>query len=105
MSEPPTDRQTDAECFGHSCMTGRRSKCCTCYKIPKSNSSQSDDHEVEGLERRPALDVFEDGCWERHEQQAAEQHEQQGGDNPDLCLTDVPVLQGHKQREALIDQL
>lgn len=68
----------------------------TCHKVTKSYGGQGDDHKVQGLERRPTLDVFKDGRWERHEQQAAEQHEQQGGDDTDLCLTDVPVLQ---QRE------
>lgn len=44
--------------------------------------------------------MFKDGCWQRHKQQAAKQHEQQSGYNPDLCLTDVPVLQGQSERQA-----
>lgn len=66
----------------------------TCYKVPKPNGGQGDDHKVEGLQRRPALDVFKDGRRQRHEEQAAEKHKEQGGDDPDLRLTDVPVLRG-----------
>lgn len=65
----------------------------TCHKVSKSYGGQGDDHEVKGVQRRPALDVFEDGRWQRHEEQAAEQHEEQGGDDAYLRLTDVPVLQ------------
>lgn len=82
------EKQTASKCvftFITSCFR-------TCHKIPKSNGRQGDDHEVKGLQRRPALDMFEDGCWESHKQEAAEQDEQQGGYDPDLCLTDVPVL-------------
>lgn len=76
---------------------------CTCYKVPKTDGSQGDDHKVKSLQRRPTLDVFKDGCWERHKQQAAEQHEQQSGYDPDLRLTDVPVLRG--DREAQISDV
>lgn len=64
----------------------------TCHKVSKSYSGQGDDHKVKGVQRRPALDVFENGRRQRHEEQAAEKHKQQGGDDADLCLTDVPVL-------------
>lgn len=64
----------------------------TCHKVPESNGGEGDDHEVQRLQRGPALDVFKDGRWKRHKQQAAEEHEQQGGDDADLRLTDVPVL-------------
>lgn len=66
----------------------------TCHKVSKTNRSQGDDDKVKGLQRRPALDVFEDGCWKSHEQQAAEENKQQRGDDPNLCLTDVPALRG-----------
>lgn len=65
----------------------------TCHKVSKSYGRQGDDHEVKRVQRRPALDVFEDGRRQRHEEQAAEQHKQQGGDDADLRLTDVPVLE------------
>lgn len=69
----------------------------TCHKVPKTNSSQGDDDKVQGLQRRPALDVFKDGCREGHKQQAAKQHEQQRGYDPDLCLTDLPMLHGKEK--------
>lgn len=65
----------------------------TCHKVSKSYGGQGDDHEVKGVQRRPALDVFEDGRRQRDEEQAAEKHKQQRGDDADLRLTDVPVLQ------------
>lgn len=71
----------------------------TCYKISKSNSGQSDDHKVEGLQSRPAFNVLEDGSWESHKQQAAKQHKKQRGYDPDLRLTDVPLLQKARDRE------
>lgn len=71
---------------------------CTCHKVPKSYGGQGDDHEVKRLQRRPTFDVFKDGCWKCHKQQTAKQHKQQGGDDADLCLTDVPVLQ-ERERE------
>ena len=77
----------------------------TCHKVPKSNSSQGDDHKIEGLQRRPALDVFKDGCWERDKQQAAKKHKQQRGYDPDLCLSDVPVLQGRLKNKGSITKL
>lgn len=72
----------------------------TCYKVSKSYGGQGDDHKVKGVQRRPALDVFEDGRRQRDEEQAAEKHKQQGGDDADLCLTDVPVLQETEEEET-----
>lgn len=77
----------------------------TCHEVSKSYGGQGDDHKIKGLQRRPTLDVFKDGRRERHKQQAAKQHKQQCGDDTDLSLTDVPVLQRRqreKQRKLMI---
>lgn len=74
---------------------------CTCHKVSESYGGQGDDHKVKGLQRGPTLDVFKDGCRECDKQQAAKQHKQQGGDDTNLCLTDVPVLQERgRQRQG-----
>ncbi len=72
---------------------------CTCHKVSESYGGQGDDHKVNGLQRGPTLNVFKDGRWEHHKQQAAEQDKQQGGDDTDLCLTDVPVLQERENEQ------
>lgn len=64
----------------------------TCHKVSKPNGGQGDDNKVEGFERRPSLNVFEDGGWKSHKEHAAKQHKQQGGDDADLCLRDGPLL-------------
>lgn len=36
--------------------------------------------------------MFEDGSWKAHKQHASKQHEQQSGDDANLCLRDGPLL-------------
>lgn len=71
----------------------------TCNKVSKPNGGQGDDNKVQGFKCRPSLNVFEDGGWKSHKQQAAKQHKQQGGDDTDLCLRDGPLLQ-HRDRKS-----
>lgn len=101
-NSPPKEKYSQDSCTVCLCCCFSRWLCvCTCHKVSESYSGQGDDHKVKGLQRRPTFDVFKDGCRERHEQQAAKQDKQQGGDDPDLCLADVPLLQEthtHKQR-------
>lgn len=100
MSDPPGHKETPIK---PAVMTQRRKNkkqvyrefvSFTCHKVSKPDGGQGDDHKVEGLQCRPALDVFKDGCRQRHKQQAAEQYKQQRGYDSDLGLADGPVLQG-----------
>lgn len=70
----------------------------TCHEVSEPYGRQGDDHKVEGLQRGPTLDVFKNGRRERHKQQAAKKHKQQGGDDPDLRPSDVPMLQGRARQ-------
>lgn len=76
---------------------------CTCHKVSKPNGGQGDDNKVQGFKCRPSLNVFEDGSWKSHKQQAAKQHKQKGGDDTDLCLCDGPLLQ-HRDRTSDVER-
>lgn len=76
------------------------SKLLTCYKVTEANSSQSDNHKVDGLQGCPSLDVFEDNCRNGHKDNAACQDEEDGRDHPDLCLTHLLFLEkGNNKRK------
>lgn len=62
------------------------------HKVSEANGGEGDDDKVDGLERAPAFDVFENDSWQGHEDEAPKQDEEQGGDDTDLCLADFPLL-------------
>lgn len=66
----------------------------TSNKVSKAYRGKSDDDKVDGLECAPALDVLEDDGWQGHKDEAAEQDEEQRGENADLRLADFPLLWG-----------
>lgn len=68
----------------------------TSYKVSKSNCSEGDDHEVDGLQRAPALNVLEDDDWKGHKDEAPKEDEEYRRDDAYLCLADFPFLQGEK---------
>lgn len=61
-------------------------------KVPEADGGECDDHEVDGLQRAPALDVLEDDGGQRHEDQAAKQGEEHRGEDAHLGLADLPLL-------------
>lgn len=63
-------------------------------KVSEADRGEGDDHEVDGLQRAPALDVLEDDGGQGHEDEAAEEDEEQRGEHADLCLADFPLLLG-----------
>ena len=65
-------------------------------KVPESDRGEGDDNKVDGLQSAPALNVLEDDDWQRHEDEAPEQDEDQSGDNADLRLADLPLLVGKR---------
>lgn len=65
-------------------------------EVSEANRGESDDDEVNGLQRAPAFDVLEDHSWQGDEDEATEQDEEQCGDDSDLRLADVPFLKQHK---------
>lgn len=79
-------------------------KLLTCYEVTEANSSQSDNHKVDGLQGCPSLDVFEDNCRNGHKDNAACQDEEDGRDHPDLCLTHLLLLEkGNNERKKKIE--
>lgn len=48
----------------------------TCHIVSYSNSCQSDDNKVNGLQSCPAFYVFEDDCRDGDEEDAARQDEE-----------------------------
>lgn len=61
-------------------------------KVPEADGGEGYDDEVDGLERAPVFDVLEDDSWQGHEDEAPEQDEEQGRDDTDLRLADLPLL-------------
>lgn len=61
-------------------------------KVSEADGGESDDHEIDGLQRAPALDVLEDDGRQSHEDEAPEQDEEQRGEDADLRLADLPLL-------------
>lgn len=70
----------------------------TCYKVTKTNCSQSDNHKVDGLQGCPSLDVFEDNSRNGHKDNAASQDEEDGRDHPDLCLAHLFFLENGQNK-------
>lgn len=70
----------------------------TSNKISKADGGKGDDNKVDGLERAPALDVLEYDGWQGHKDEAAEQNEEERGENANLRLADFPLLRGDKIR-------
>lgn len=68
-------------------------------KVSKADRGESDDHEVDGVEGAPSLDVLEDDGRQGHKDEAAEQDEEQRGEDADLCLADFPLLEGRWKRK------
>lgn len=64
----------------------------TCHIVSDSHSGEGDHNKVDGLQRGPALDVFEDNSWDGDKDDTAGQDEQDGGRHSDLGLTDLPVF-------------
>lgn len=64
----------------------------TCHVVPNSNSGQSDDNKVDGLQGRPSFDVFKNDGWDGDEEDAASEDEEQGGRHANLGLTDLVVF-------------
>lgn len=62
-------------------------------KISEADGGEGDDNKVNGLECAPAFDVLEDDGWQGHEDEAPEQDEEQRGDDSDLRLADLPLLE------------
>lgn len=78
----------------------------TCYKIPKANCGQSDDHKVNGLQSCPSFNLFENDCRDGHKDNAPCQDEEDSGDHPDLCLTHLFFLEkGNNKRQNIFDRL
>lgn len=71
----------------------------TCHKITKAHCGQSDHHKINGLQGRPALDVFKNDSRDRHKHNAACQDEQDGRDDPDLGLTHLLFLGRAKEKD------
>lgn len=74
----------------------------TCHKITKAHRSESDHHKVNGLQGRPPLDVFENDSRDRHKYNAAGQDEEDGWDDPDLCLTHLLFLGTAKEKDRQV---
>lgn len=72
------------------------------HEVSKANGGEGDDDKVDGLERAPAFDMFENDSWQGHEDEAPEQDEEQGGDDADLCLADFPLLIKRIRRRKLL---
>ena len=68
------------------------------HKVSEADGGQGDDHEVDGLQCAPALNVLEDDGRQSHEDHTAEQDEEYGGEDPDLHLAHVPLLEGRRGR-------
>lgn len=64
----------------------------TCHIVSYSHCGKGDHYKVDGIQRGPALDVFEDNSWDGDEDNAAGQDEQDGGRHSDLSLTDLFVF-------------
>lgn len=63
----------------------------TCYIIPNSNSCESNDNKVDGIQCIPAFGVFEDDSWDGDEDNTPGQDEENGGGNTDFSLTNLSV--------------
>ena len=73
----------------------------TGHIVPDAHGGQGDDHEVDGLQTRPALDVLEDHGGDGDEEDAARQDEEQRGRHTDLSLADLVVFTlGEREREG-----
>lgn len=71
-------------------------------KVSEADRGESDDDEVDGLERAPALDVLEDDGRQGHEDEAPKQDEEQRGEDADLRLAHFPLLWRGDKKERIV---
>lgn len=64
---------------------------CTCYIIPNTDSCESNNNKVDGIECSPAFNVFEDDSWDGNENNAPSQDEKNGRGDTDFSLTNLPM--------------
>lgn len=81
--------------WGRRAVTARDSL--TCHVVAKSNGGQSDDHKVDGVQGTPAFYVLEYDGGESHEEDTAKQDEDDGRDDTNLGLTNIPLLQRQRR--------
>lgn len=65
----------------------------TCYVVPESNGRQGDNHKIDSVQSAPAFYVLEYDRRESHEEDTAEQDEDDGGNDANLGLANIPFLE------------
>lgn len=65
----------------------------TCHIVTKSNGCQGDNHKIDGVQSAPAFYVLEYDGGKSHKEDTAEQDEDDGGNDANLGLTNIPFLQ------------
>lgn len=71
----------------------------TCYIVPESNGRQGDNHKIDSVQSAPAFYVLEYDRRESHEEDTAEQDEDDGGNDANLGLANIPFLE--RQRHGV----
>lgn len=66
-------------------------------KISEADGCQGNDDKVDGLQRTPALNVFEYDGRQSDEEETTKQNEKNSRDHTDLGLTHVPLLRREKK--------
>lgn len=73
----------------------------TCHVVADAHGGEGDHNKVDGLQRGPALDVFEDDSRDGDEDDAAGEDEQEGGCHSYLRLADLSVFLLSQARKRL----